>query len=215
MESQHEAPTEPIVADKNVSSVKSRKPSPQVKPRRGNPVISFLLFVLGIMLGILATLLFVVFGAHDNTPLPSVASPQNMSLTVQVESTYLTQLVSRELTTAGLPGDISNVHVTLTGDDRVVVQGDDTFNLFVTSVTQPFTVTLQPTIQACQPHVHVLHADLGTIPVTTFATNYESLINQKIQQKGSNLPSGFTYCAVGVRTAPEALYFTYLATPMS
>ncbi len=212
MESQHDVPTEPIIADVPAAKGKRYKQPPPTRPRRGNPLVALLLFILGIMLGILATLFFVLFVARDNARLPATVPTQTADITVQVGSTFLTQLVTRKLTTAGLPGNISNVHVTLTSADQIVVQGNDTFDLVFTSVTRPFTITMQTSVQSCQPHVHVLHADLGNIPVTTFATNYESQINQQIQPKGSDLPSGFTYCAISVRTAPEALYLTYSAT---
>ena len=166
------------------------------------------------MLGILATLFYILFGAHDRALLQASSATQPSSLTVQVSSTYLTQLVSRRLKTSGIQGDISNVQVTLANDNSIQITGQDRFSLFFVSVTRPFTVTLQAYTQSCQPRVRLLHADFSDIPVTNFAQNYEDQINQEIQLKASDLPEGFTYCAVSTHTQANALSIVYSATPM-
>jgi len=217
MDSHHDDTTESIKVDNDRTKPLTSKAIQQprlARPRRANPFLSFLLFLLGIVLGILATLLFMIATAHDNVPLTVPVSSQSTTLTVQVSSTYLTQLVSKQLKTAGLVGDISNVQVKLTNNNQIQVNGNDRFQLFFLSVTRPFTVTLQPTIQACQPHVHVIHAELADIPVTAFATTYEGQINQQIQLKASDLPAGFIYCAISVRIDQNALYLMYSATPV-
>ena len=215
MDSHHEAPTEAItrgsrspIAGNNVSV----QPRP-VRTRRGNPLLSFLLFLLGIMLGILATLFFILFVAQDRAPIQTTSSKQPSSLTIQISSVYLTQLVSGKLKTSGLPGDISNVQVVLTNNNSMQVSGEDRFNLIITSVTRPFTLTLQPYTQSCQPKVRLIHADLGNIPVTNFAQTYENQINQDIQLKSSDLPPGFTYCATSINTQSNTLSIVYSATP--
>ena len=215
MPSPHDDTTDAIHVDNDPTTpLKNKTFQRPTRTRRGNPFLSFLLFLFGIVLGILATLLFVVSSARDNTPISPPVSTQSGSITVQVSNTYLTQLVSSKLKTAGLVGDISNVHVTMTNNNQIQITGEDHFQLLVLSVTRPFTVTLQPTIESCQPRVHVIHADLSDIPVTAFATTYEGQINQQIQFKSSDLPAGFTYCATSVRTDPNALHLTYLATPV-
>lgn len=215
MDSHHEAPTEPVARGYRPSNAKNTVPvRPQaVTIRRRRPLLSFLLFLLGIMLGILGTLTSILFGAHDRAPLQISTSTQPSSLSVQVSSSYLSQLVSRNIRTAGMPGNVSNVQVTLSNDSQIQITGQDTFNLFVVSVTRPFTITLQAYTQSCQPRVRLLHADLGDIPVTNFAQNYEDRINQEIQFKVSGLPAGFTYCAVGTSTQANALSIRYTATP--
>lgn len=215
MDSHHEAPTEAITRGSRSPIFGNNTPvQPRpVRTRRGNPLLSFLLFLLGIMLGILATLFFILFVAHDRTPIQTASSTQSSSLTIQISSTYLTQLVSGKLKASGLPGDISNVQVMLTNNNSIQVSGEDRFNLIVTSVTRPFTLTLQPYTQSCQPKVRLIHADLGNIPVTNFAQTYEDQINQDIQLKSSDLPPGFTYCATSINTQSNALSIVYSATP--
>jgi len=216
MDSQHDAPTERIVGGSRLSTARKNTPTqPQpIRTRRGTPLLSFLLFLLGIMLGILATLFFALFVAHNNPHIPATTSTQTSSLTVQASGAYLTPLVSKDIKASGIPGDVSNVKVTLTHDDQIQISGNDTITVFVVSVTRPFTFTLQPYIKSCQPQVHLINANFANIPLTNFVPqNYEDQINQEIRLKSSDLPSGFTYCATGVHTQPEMLNITYSATP--
>ena len=216
MDSHHEAPTEPITGGSRppIMSNKTLAQAQSVRTRRGNPILSFLLFLLGIMLGVLATLFFILFVVHDRPPIQTTASTQPSSLTVQISRTYLTQLTSGKLKTSGLPGDISNVQVMLTNSNLIQITGTDSVNVLgIGSITTPFTLTLQPYTQTCQPKVRLIHADLGNIPVTDFAQNYEDQINQAIQLKSSDLPSGFNYCATSVHTQSDSLNVVYSATP--
>ena len=215
MDSHHEAPTEPETRRSRFPRMNNNAQfQPQsIRTRRGNPLLVFLLFLLGILLGILATLFYILFGAHDRGLLQTPASTQPSSLSVHVSSAYLSQLVSKNIKSAGMVGDVSNVQVTLTNDSQIQISGQDHFNLFVVSVTRPFTLTLQAYTQSCQPRVRLLHADLGDIPVTNFAQNYEDQINQQIQFKVSDLPAGFTYCAVRTSTQANELSILYTATP--
>ena len=215
MDSRHEASTEPATRGSRSSIMSNNAPQPRpVRTRRGRPLLSFLLFLLGIMLGILATLFFILFVAHDRTLIHTTSSSQPSSLTVQISSTYLTQLVSGKLKTSGLPGDISNVQVVLTNNNLIQVNGTDNVSVFgIGSISAPFSLTLQPYTQSCQSKVRLIHADLGNIPVTDFTQNYEDQINQAIQLKSSDLPTGFTYCATSVHTQSDALSIVYSATP--
>ncbi len=215
MDSHHETPTEPITRGSR-SPIGSTNAPVQPKPmrmHRGNPLIPFLLFLLGIMLGVLVTLFFILFVARDRTPIQTTSSTQLSSVTVQVSSGYLTQLVSQKLKTSGIGGNISNVQVILTNNNQIQIRGEDRLNLVVVGITRPFTLTLQSYTQSCQPKVHLIHADFGDIPVTNFVQNYEDQINQDIQVQSSALPSGFTYCATSTHTQANALNIVYSATP--
>ncbi|GAC1680176.1 MAG: hypothetical protein NVS9B9_01170 [Ktedonobacteraceae bacterium] len=119
-----------------------------------------------------------------------------------------------KLKTSGLPGDISNVQVVLTNNNLIQISGTDRASVLGLGFPTLFTLTLQPYILSCQAQVRLIHADLGNLPVINFAQNYESQINQELQFKSSDLPSGFTYCAISIRTQPDALNITYSATPI-
>ena len=216
MDSQHEAPTEPFTKGSHSPIVNSNTSiqSPIVRTRRGNPLLAFLLFLLGILLGILATLFFVIFVAHDRTPIQTTPSTQPSSVIVQVSNVYLTQLVTGKLKTSGLPGEVSNVQVVLTNTNSIQVSGTDTVSVLGLGIPTPFSFTLQPYIQSCQAQVHLISADLGNLPVTNFAQTYENQINQDIQLKVSDLPAGFTYCATSTRTQPDMLSIVYSAKPV-
>ena len=216
MDAHHETPTEPITKGSR-SPIVSNDVSIQpqfTRTRRGNPLLAFLLFLLGILLGVLATLFFVIFVAHDRTPMRTTPSTQPSSVTVQVSSVFLTQLVTSKLKTSGLPGEVSNVQVTLTTTNSIQVSGTDTVSLLGLGIPTPFSFILQPYIQSCQAQVHVIRADLGNLPVTDFAQNYENQINQDIQLKVSDLPAGFTYCATSTHTQPDMLSIVYTAKPV-
>ncbi len=214
MASPHDDTTDAINVDNRPTTpIQNKNFTRPTRTRRRSPLLSFLLFLFGIVLGILITLLFIISSARDNAPVPTQVSTQSSSILVQVSSRYLTQLVSSKLKTAGLVGDISNVRVTMASNNQIQITGEDTFQLLILRVTRPFTVVLQPTIEACQPRIHVISANLSDIPVTAFATTYEGQINQQIQFKASDLPAGFIYCATNVRTDPNTLYLTYAATP--
>jgi len=102
----------------------------------------------------------------------------------------------------------------LTNNNLIQVSGTDTVGVLGFSIPTPFTLTLQPYTQSCQPRVRLIHADLGNIPVTDFTQNYENQINQEIQLKSSDLPAGFTYCATRISTQSNALSVVYSATPV-
>jgi hypothetical protein len=71
---------------------------------------------------------------------------------------------------------------------------------------------VQPYVQDCMLQMRVLSADLGGIPVTSFAQSFQGGIDQQLAVKPAGLPGGFAYCTVGVRTEPGGMFITYQAT---
>jgi hypothetical protein len=63
--------------------------------------------------------------------------------------------------------------------------------------------------------VHVLHADLGGLPVTGLAAIFEEHLNQQLSQQPTpaGLPAGFRYCAVATWTTTNGLWISYSAQP--
>jgi hypothetical protein len=113
-----------------------------------------------------------------------------------------------------MPGNISNVAVDLALGDQMTINGDDGFSLLGIGVTKHFTIVVQPYVSNCVLQIHVVHADVSSIPVTGFVQSFESHINQQLQQKPSGLPKGFQYCTTGVRTTPAGMFVTYSAVPI-
>ncbi len=171
--------------------------------------ISIITFLLGLVIGVMAVVIFLLAISGDGRVLPSSLPPSSSDITVQVGPMFLTHLVEKELPASGI-GGVQNVQVTLVRGDQVAISGD---THIILNLTRRFTIVLQPLINACQLKLHVLHADVAGITVTEFAANFENRINQQLQSNSSNLPAGFVYCKTGVRTDPQGLYITFSAKP--
>jgi len=171
------------------------------------------MLLMGVVLGIGIALLCAFAISGDSARLVTTPARKG-NITVQADKAFLTHLVEKNLRASGLPGNIKNVQVTLVSGDQMTINGDDEFSLLGIGLTRQFTVEVQPYVSTCQLQIHVLHADLADIPVTEFARAFESQINQQLQMKSTGLPSGFTYCMVGVRTEPTGMFVMYSATPV-
>ncbi len=194
-------------------------PEPTPRPPRfrwlptRRAILPLATFLAG-MLTTLIILLVVVSLIGGNRPPVSNPSSSKGDIVIQVGPAYITHLVARNLQTAGLPGTVKNVQVTLVAGDQATVQGDDEFSTFGLTFTRHFTIVVEPYTNNCQLQIRVLHADLSGIPVTNFVTSFEGQINQQLHVNTTSFPSGFTYCDVGVRTTPSGLFVTYAATPI-
>jgi hypothetical protein len=171
--------------------------------------------LLGLVIGIGGLLLYASVSQSDRPLVTVPPSSSQSAIHIQLSSTFITQLVKKNIASAGLPGKVSNVQVVLTKDRPMTVTGDDQIDVLGLAITRHFTVTLQPLIQSCRPHVHVLHADMGGIPVTGFASSFEAQIDQQLQLNANDLPQGFTYCSTSVQTETNALSVSISATPVA
>jgi len=145
---------------------------------------------------------------------PVVVVPgSNGAIIVQASSTYITQLIRKNITSSGLPGDVKNIQVKLVHNGPITVTGDDQLSFLGVGLTRHFSLQVQPVVNACQLQVHVVHADLEGIAVTGFVSTFEGQINKQLHVDTSNFPNGFTYCLTNVRTEPQGIFATYSATP--
>ena len=172
-------------------------------------VVPLLTLLLGVAIGLTALLWY---GLSAEGPLVIVPSTAQGNLIIEADKDFVTQLVRKDLTSAGLPGQVENVSVDLDHGAKMVVQGDDLYTVFGVTVSRHFTVNVQPYVQDCMLQIRVLSANLGGIPVTSFVQSFQGGINQQLAAKPAGLPSGFTYCTVGVRTEPGGMFITYQAT---
>jgi hypothetical protein len=182
-----------------------------LRSRAGRIVVPIVALMLGIALGMLALLLYGITGEGQLLVVPAGKG----DIIVEADRTFLTQIVKINMNSAGMPGTIQNVDVTLAQGDQLTINGDDAFSLLGIGVTKHFVVVVQPYISSCVVQIHVVHADLDGIPVTGFAPAFESQINRQLAQQPSGLPKGFRYCAAAVRTQPAAMFVTYSATPLA
>jgi len=176
----------------------------------GRIVIPVVTFLLGIVVGVIAIVLYALSISGHGHVLSTPSSPQSSDLIVQVGPAYITHIVDSNLRAAGVV-NASNVQVTLGHGDQMTISGD--YQL-IFGLSRHFTLVLQPLIASCQLKVHVLEADLGGIPITVFVASFENQINSQIQSKPLNLPAGFQYCETSVRTDPQGLYVTISAKPV-
>lgn len=195
---------------------------PPKQPKRLNGFAMLLMglaLLVGIAMGAGGVLLYFLSISGDRqvqqTP-PVVATPGNNggAIVVQASSTYITQLISKNITSSGLPGDVKNVQVKLVHNGPMTVTGDDQLSFLGVNLTRHFSLQVQPVVNACQLEVHVVHADLEGIPVTGFVSAFEGQINKQLHVDTSNFPNGFKYCLTDVHTEPQGIFATYSATPV-
>lgn len=184
-----------------------------LRSRKGRVIFPIATFAIGMATALLIVLL-VLLSLSKDVPLISMPGASAGDIVIQVGPGYITHLVAQDLLTAGLPGTVKNVQVTFARGDQMNIDGDDQFSIVGIGFTRHFTINLQPYVRNCQLQVHVLHADLSGIPVTSFVASFESQINQQLLVKTTDLPQGFTYCNTGVRTDPTGLFVIYSATPV-
>jgi hypothetical protein len=183
-----------------------------LRSRSGRVVIPLLALLIGLAAGLTSV---IWYGLSGEGPLVTVVPAAQGNLVVDANKDFVSQIVRNNLVNAGLPGHVQNITVTLKHGDQMVIQGDDVYPVLFTSITRHFTVDVQPYVHACILQVRITHADLSGIPVTTFVQSFQNKINQQLAKKPVGMPSGFTYCTVGVSTEPGGMYITYQATPVA
>ena len=204
------------------SLAKTRKlpPEPTLRPPRlgrlrswlsgctGRVITFSIALLLGIVLGIGATLIFALSIGGSRPVLPTSQTSQEGAIIIQVGISYTTQLVDKDLQATGVV-NASNVQVAMAQGDLMTITGDEAIAF---GFTRPFTIVIQPVISHCQLQMHTVSANLAGIPVTTLVANFENTINQELQSKNGTLPSGFVYCKTNVRTDAHAgLFLTFSA----
>ncbi len=175
-------------------------------------VFPLITWLIGLLMGFIILLLVVVGGDGQLHATPKI--PATGNIIVEADRTFLTHLVTQNLKTSGIPGTVKNVQVTLIHGDQMTITGDDEFSVLGIDMTRNFTLVVQPYVTSCVLQVHVVHADVGSIPVTGFVSMFETEINSQLRAKPQGLPTGFTYCTVGVRTETGGLFVSYSATPI-
>ena len=181
-----------------------------LRSRTGRILVPIVALLLGIVLGIAGIFLFGESGAG---PIKVVPLTTRGDIIVEADSAFITQLVKKNLNNSGIPGQAQNVTVSLIAGDQMIISGEDVFPFLGVQVSRPFTFVIQPYVSSCVLKIHIVHADIGNIPVTSFSQSFEDQINQQLATKPEGLPSGFEYCTSGVRTEPDGMFITYTAIP--
>jgi hypothetical protein len=193
--------------------------APQSERPRAGRSFSYLALLLGMLLGLLfgcLGTLFYISSVHDVSVPPVQSAPDEAAISVQLSSTYISRIVTKEASRAKIPGSLKNIRVTTAHNAPITVSGDDQMSFIGLAITNHMTVQLQPVIRTCQPQVHITHADISGIPVTSFVSSFEAQINQQFSKSSKNslLPRGFVYCATNIHTEPSGLFVAYSAKPI-
>jgi hypothetical protein len=182
-----------------------------LRSRIGRIVIPLITLLVGVILGVTAVFLSGELGVGQVMIVPGSSKGD---IIVEADRIFITQLVTKNLTSSGMPGQIQNVNVNLKEGGQMMVSGEDVVQIFGVQVNRPFTFNVQLYVSSCFLKIHIVHADFSNIPVTSFAQSFESQINQQLRQKPEGLPNGFQYCTTGVRTEPAGIFVTYEAIPV-
>ena len=183
-----------------------------LRTRTGRMVLPIFAWLIGLLMGFVILLLVAIGGDAELHPAPTI--PAAGDIMVEIDRSFLTHLITQNLQTSGIPGTLKNVQVTLINGDQITISGDDEFILLGIGMSRHFTLVLQPYASSCMLQMHVVHADIGSIPVTGFVNVFESKINSQLSTNPTGLPTGFTYCTVGVHTETGGLFVNYAATPV-
>ncbi len=181
-----------------------------LRSRTGRVLVPIMSLLVGIALGFAGIFFFGESGAGPIIVLP-ITSRGN--IIVETDNSFITQLVAKNLNNSGMPGQAQNVTVNLIQGDQMIVSGEDVFTFVGVQVSRPFTLIVQPYVSSCVLKIHIVHADISNVPVTSFARSFEDQINQQLAIKPEGLPSGFQYCVSSVRTEPAGMFITYSAIP--
>ena len=179
----------------------------------GRVLLFFIAFIAGILITLAGVFSYILFFAGSSHPVASSSSSATGAILIQIKTAYMTEVVQKNLNTAGLPGQVTNAQVSFTHNGPMVITGNIQLGILGISTTRQLVVSLQPYISSCQLHLHVLQADLQGLSITTFVQSFEGQINNQMQMKVAGLPAGFNYCVTNVHTDPAGLSLTYSATP--
>ena len=215
MSYQNQPSSTPLPSQQDAQTTQSKPRFARVREwlrsRTGRVLIPLIALLVGIVLGIAAIFFF---GESGSGPIIVVPASSKGDIIVEADRSFITQLVTKNLNSSGMPGQIQSVDVNLSYGSQMMVSGVDVFSILGVNVIRPFTFIVQLYVSSCVLKIHIVHADFSNIPVTSFAQSFESQINQQLQKKPEGLPSGFQYCTTGVRTEPAGMFVTYTATPV-
>jgi hypothetical protein len=213
MSNKNQPSSSPLPSQPEAQTIPRKPRFPRIRAwlrsRTGRTVIPAVTLLVGIVLGIFTFFLFSESGAG---PIIVVPAPSKGDIIVEADRAFLTQLVTKNLKSSGLPGQIQSVEVNLTQGNQMTMSGEDMLSILGVGVTRHFTFVVQPYVSSCVLQIHIVHADFSNIPVTRFAQGFEIHIDKQLQKKPEGLPSGFRYCTIGVRTEPAGMFVTYSAT---
>jgi hypothetical protein len=197
------------------SDQQMKRPSVAPKSYIQRIFLRIVLFIAGVVVGIVGLSSAVLLFNADRPPVAVPASPHNPALVAQASATYVNQVVQQNSGSFGVPGTLKNLQVSFVHDGPVTVTGEDEVSVLGLSLTRRFSLNVQLYTDSCKPMVHVLSANFSGIPITGFVATFEQNINQQLQHTISGLPPGFTYCVTGIHTETQGASVTFSAQPIA
>lgn len=155
----------------------------------------FVLFLLGIVLGIGGTLAYGVFVASPPPPRPQ-ALIEEAPVTVTLDERFLTALVQRAVAAGAVqaPGvDVKRTQVDARlGNGVIIVRA----NVEVLGQPTRGTVTLRPVLDAGRLRFEVVETNLGTIQLPAIEQVLETQVNDRVGSLLDGLPVTVTSVAI-------------------
>lgn len=175
--------------------------------------IFFLGCVLGIMLGVFGSFLYVALASDKPLPVtaPTFGSP---AVFVKVTSQHFAQIAQQKASNVQVPGTLQSIQAKMQRNQPIMLTGDDQISLLGFPVTRRFTVRMQPYVNACRLQMRVLHVDLAGVPMPAVANSMEQQLNQQPLLDSSALSKKFVYCVTEAHTEDDGLYLTLTAQPV-
>ncbi|MBE3558787.1 MAG: hypothetical protein IMW89_06115 [Ktedonobacteraceae bacterium] len=168
-----------------------------------------IVFLFGFLSGAVVVLASIMLTV-DRPLLGSGAVAGKTAIVIQLSPSYIALLIQKESQSSSTP--LNDVHVQIARDGPMTVTADTQVGVGGVSVARRLTMIVQPIVRSCHLQMHVVHADLSGVPTTMFVSEVETQMNRQLLNSQNQLPDGFTYCATGVRTAPDGIFVTYSAT---
>jgi hypothetical protein len=211
-----EVPTTPTnpTAEQPEPPLTPKPPSSKKRGRFGPILLSLLFLLIGIIVGAGAVLLFFLATPSTNPPI-AAPSPQPGNVSVQADATLIGPIAEKSLQEAGIPGTITNLQVQFDQGDQITITGSYQYNVLGFPVTQNVSIVLQPYAGSCSLQMHILSANYGSIPITSFASIFENKMNSKLQQviPSTVLNGSYAVCVSGVHTQTGNIILDITLTP--
>lgn len=161
-----------------------------------NPIVRFVTFVLGLVLGVLGTVAYGMFVATGPGPAPMPVAT-HAPVTVTLDESFLTALMQRAMaapaanTVPGVDVPKTNVRAELRGD-LIVVHA----SVNVLGAPTEGTVSMRPVLRSGKLAIDVVETNLGSIALPALDQVLDQQINARLQSLLDGMP--VTVTGVGV-----------------
>ncbi|HEY6406023.1 MAG TPA: hypothetical protein VIY29_01005 [Ktedonobacteraceae bacterium] len=192
-------------------------PAPLPARKKRHPfriALSTVTFLIGLAVGMAAVFLLILILPATKPPI-TAPPPQTGNISVQADAALIGPIAQQSLQEAGIPGQISNLKIQFDLGDQMTITGSYQNSILGVSLNQNFSIVLQPYTEACSLKMHILSANYGNIPVTSFASIFENTFNNALQQviPSTILHGSYALCISGVHTQTGHIIISITLAP--